>query len=60
MTKQEKLTNAVKTFETSLQSTDDYLVLFQVVRNVLSQGSGLLWSDVRNCIDTAKNNNQIP
>lgn len=57
MNKQEKLTNAVKTFKKSEQSTDDYIVLFQAVQNLLRQGSGLMWDQIKDCIDSTSTKN---
>jgi len=44
--KTKKLAEAVRTFKDSEQKPFDYMQLFMVVKSVLKQGSGLLWSDV--------------
>lgn len=47
----ENLYKAIKRFDTSYRTSDDYLDLFIVSNNVLKQGNGLLWSDVVSVIN---------
>ena len=45
------LEEAIKDFQNSHQDTDDYMSLFQTVNQVTTQGSGLMWSQVREILD---------
>jgi len=47
MSKKEKLTQAIREFQSSQQQPDDYLKLIQASSMSVRQGDGLMWSDVR-------------
>ena len=47
ISKEEKVTNAVKQFESSNQNIEDYMALFMVIQNITRQGSGLMWSQIQ-------------
>ena len=59
MNNQEKLSNAVQAFKSSDQTTKDYIEFMIVVKNVMSQGSGLLWTDVEKVLNEALNEPEL-
>ena len=56
MNKSEQLINAVKTFQSSNQNTEDYLDFAMVIQTVTRQGSGLMWSQIQDCVDIGLSN----
>lgn len=50
MTRKKELTQQIIKFEESKRSIEDYMQLFVKVVSVTRQGSGLMWSDVKDCI----------
>lgn len=56
MNNKDKLTSAVNAFHTSEKCTDDYIDFMQVVQNITRQGSGMMWDEIRSCIDDALDN----
>jgi len=55
MDKQEKLFKAVQTFQSSNQTTEDYLKFAMTIRVVTTSGSGLVWSEIENVFNDALN-----
>lgn len=52
MTKRDRLKIALITFKGSDKTTDDYIDLFVGVKQATAQGDGLLWSTVREDVNT--------
>lgn len=52
--KKEKLQNAVEDFEQKTEkSVEDYMTLFQTFFSVTQQGSGLVWSQIKEVLEVA-------
>ena len=49
--KTEVLTNAVKSFRDSEQSSEDYMNFIVATVGCFRQGTGLLWSDAREILE---------